>query len=95
MIRKGDSDYELTTTGEQRLTKLGPDIAALRSQRRQFVRSCLDWTERRPHLAGALAAALAERLFELDWLERMPGTCALRVTAEGRQQLLGQFALAR
>jgi hypothetical protein len=53
----------------------------------------LDWTERRPHLAGAIGAGLADRLLEQEWFLRLPGTRALRVTQIGQRELLNQFAL--
>lgn len=83
--------YELTPTGKARLGELGLDVAALERSRRPLARPCLDWTERRPHLAGALGAALAERLLELGWIERRPGTRALRITEVGSRQLREQL----
>lgn len=80
--------------GEQTLTDLGVDVPLLRNQRRVFIRPCLDWTERRPHLAGALGAAIADRFFELDWIRRQPGSRAVRPTADGKAHLLCDFAVA-
>jgi hypothetical protein len=51
--------------------------------RRCFCRPCLDWSERRPHLAGALGAALARRCFELGWIVRMKDTRAVTITGRG------------
>lgn len=85
IIQATNDAYELTDRGQARLEDLGLDIAALRRRRRAFARPCLDWTERRPHLAGALGAGLANRLLELHWLHRVPGTRALRVTDTGRK----------
>jgi DNA-binding transcriptional ArsR family regulator len=93
VIRAGDDGWELTGAGVRRLGALGVDVEPLRSRRRPLTRRCLDWTERRPHLAGTLGAAIAQRLLELDWLSRIPGTRALRVTPEGQRRLLSEFAL--
>jgi DNA-binding transcriptional ArsR family regulator len=93
IMRASDSGFELTARGERRLEALGVDVAGARTGRRAFTRRCLDWTERRPHVAGSLGAALADRLFELGWLRRLPGTRALAVTPEGRRELLSQFAI--
>ncbi len=60
---------------------------------RTFARPCPDWTERRPHLAGALGAGIAECLLELDWRHRVPGTRALRVTGTGHKGLREQLGV--
>jgi len=66
------------------LAELGVDVAALRSTRRPMVRPCLDWTERRPHLAGSAGAALCRQFFRNGWIERTAVDRAVRVTASGR-----------
>jgi hypothetical protein len=80
-------DGALTPEGERRLEGLGLDVRSLRAGRRVFLRPCVDWTERRPHLAGALGAAIATRLFELGWIERADATRAVRVTDAGVEGL--------
>lgn len=77
----------LTPAGRSWFTDLaGPEV--LRPPRsRPLVRSCLDWTERRPHLAGALGAALYQQLLGRSWLLRRPGSRAVRVTPEGELAL--------
>ncbi|HTX31129.1 MAG TPA: helix-turn-helix domain-containing protein [Solirubrobacteraceae bacterium] len=93
ILQPAEGSYELTRAGESRLSELGLDLEAVRGRRRAFARPCLDWTERRPHLAGALGAGLADRLFELGWVERRPHTRALRVTSTGREQLRDQLGV--
>jgi DNA-binding transcriptional ArsR family regulator len=93
VIKAADSAYQLTESGQQRLESLGLDIAALRQCHRAFARPCQDWTERRPHLAGALGAGIAERLLELNWLQPIPGTRALRVTDSGERGLRDELGL--
>lgn len=83
----GDGSYELTAAGEDTLLRLGVDVAAARSHRRPFARACLDWSERRPHLAGALGAALAEALLASGWFLRRPNDRGLLVTAKGTDEL--------
>ena len=68
-------------------------MGALESGRRALLRSCLDWTERREHLGGALGAALASQLLERDWLRRERGSRALLVTTRGRRELARTFGL--
>ena len=68
MIGVPNDGFPLTTAGQARLSALGLDIEMLQRGRRALTRPCLDWTERRPHLAGSVAAALAARMLELDWI---------------------------
>lgn len=87
-----DVAYELTEHGAQALRELGIDAAAA-GGRRPLVRYCVDWSEQRHHLAGALGAALADRLFALDWLRRSPRSRAVHVTPEGADGLRDAFDL--
>jgi len=76
--------FALTPAGVDWLqTVIGVDVAALRAGRRLLVRPCLDWTERRPHLGGAVGAALCRRFLADGWLRPVAGSRAVRVTAEG------------
>src|ERR671936_3170631 len=72
-------DEHVTPAGVEKLARLGVDLDSIPGRRPLF-RSCLDWSERRPHAAGKLGAALAARAFELGWVERLDGTRAVRVT---------------
>jgi DNA-binding transcriptional ArsR family regulator len=83
--------FELGRTA--RLTQLGIDVDSLARRRRTLVRPCLDWSERRRHVAGSLGAALAERLFELGWLKRRPTNRSVEITPLGLGQLRAEFGL--
>lgn len=87
------SDFILTERGSTRLERFGVDIAALRRQRRSFARGCLDWSERRAHLAGALSAGLARHLVDLDWIRRQPGNRAVHLTPAGGRGLADTFGV--
>lgn len=65
------------------------------SRRRPLCRTCLDWSERRPHLSGRLGAGLLERLLILGWLTRVPGSRALTLTRTGEAGLVATFHLPR
>jgi DNA-binding transcriptional ArsR family regulator len=78
---------ELSPAGERSLEGLGVDLAGARRSRRIFARPCLDWTERRYHLAGALGAALAAALLERAWYCRQGAGRGLEVTAAGAEAL--------
>lgn len=86
LVAAGDR-FELTDRGERWFEELGIDVAALRAARRSFARACLDWSERRPHLAGATGAALAARFLELRWIERAHQSRAVKLTPAGRAGL--------
>src|SRR3546814_2927842 len=62
LLRRQDGDFRVGPKGRAFLEDLGIDIAAAQGERRHFARCCLDWSERRPHLGGALGAALADEL---------------------------------
>jgi DNA-binding transcriptional ArsR family regulator len=81
-----DRDHRLTPSGRRLLGDLGIDLRELDATRRVFARICVDWTQRRPHLAGALPAALTHRFLELGWVKRGTGR-SLRVTADYEQRL--------
>ena len=88
----GDEAAEITPAGTRFLTEFGIDLSALSSQR-HFCRLCLDWTERRPHIAGAVGAALTKRCFDLGWTERMKHSHAVIVTTSGEHGFLETFGI--
>ena len=83
--------YEVTGRGRDVLGDFGVDVTEVRRARRRFAGACLDWTQRRPHLNGALGAAVTARLMELSWIERGPSRRAVRVTEPGRDGLAATF----
>jgi DNA-binding transcriptional ArsR family regulator len=90
----GDEAGEVTEAGAAFFHRFGIDLAELRRRRRAYCRPCLDWTERRFHIGGAVGAALAERCFALHWFERQRDTRGLRITAAGRRGLEEVFGIA-
>jgi len=87
------NSYALTDAGTAALAKLGIDIEATQSQRRRFAFACLDWSERRPHLGGALGAALLTLALRKRWVARDLDSRILTVTAAGRRELLTRFGI--
>jgi DNA-binding transcriptional ArsR family regulator len=83
--------FVVTSDGAAALTSFGLDIGALKRSRRRFAGACLDWTERKPHLNGALGAAMTTRLLGLGWIERGSRRRAVRVTAAGCEGLASTF----
>jgi DNA-binding transcriptional ArsR family regulator len=92
-ISPSKNDFKLTDAGEKWLTDFGINSETLRGKRRCFARQCLDWSERQPHVAGALGAALLERLLEIKWLAKTNSPRVLRVTFEGRRGLHHLFKI--
>lgn len=94
-----EGNYVLTGSGgvDPGFAALGLDVAVVRAEaerrRRPLARACLDWSERRYHLAGALGAALTQSLLEREWVDRVRGTRALRVTNGGRRALARHFGV--
>lgn len=88
-----EQTYEVTQKGITFLNQFGMNVGQIQRQPRAFTRQCLDWSERRYHLAGGVGAALAQRLFELEWIQRIPKNRAVLVTEYGREELLKHFGL--
>lgn len=83
----------LTPDGARWLRALGIDAGEVAHRRRSFARDCLDWTERRPHLAGALGAALTDVFFARRWVRRLPGGRAIAVTPAGGEWLSRELGI--
>ena len=88
----------VTPDGAAFLQWLGVDLPAAETQTarrsgRVLCRPCLDWSERRPHVAGAVGAALCTRCFALGWVYRIEGTRALTVTPAGLRGTKASFGV--
>jgi DNA-binding transcriptional ArsR family regulator len=88
-----DTSYDLTRAGIGGLEALGIDVEDLRRLRRRFAYACLDWSERRPHIAGALGSALLKVARKRKWVTQDLDSRAVRVTTVGRRELLSVFGL--
>ena len=92
---RGPKDWSLTGSGELFCRKLGVDLeGARRAGSRHFARQCLDWSERRPHISGALGAAIADVFFKRGWAERLRRGRTVRLTDSGRRALARDFGAA-
>ena len=96
MVADGDvtldgDDAALTASGEARVAALGIDVSALKAQRRPVCRTCLDWSERRSHLAGSLGEALLARFIADGWAKREKDSRAIRFTGEGERKFMALF----
>ncbi|MGH7043988.1 MAG: ArsR/SmtB family transcription factor [Acetobacteraceae bacterium] len=92
-VALGADGGEVTAEGAAALGGFGIDVGAIGHGRRAFCRPCLDWSERRPHLAGAVGAALAARCFELGWILRLRDTRAVQIAPIGESGLAATFGV--
>ncbi|HZR41981.1 MAG TPA: metalloregulator ArsR/SmtB family transcription factor [Ktedonobacteraceae bacterium] len=93
ILDASDDGYTITSDGSQWLCNFGIDRALFKKQGYLIVPHHIDWSERRHHIAGALGAALARRLFDLEWITRTPSSRAVRITESGRQALQEEFSI--
>lgn len=91
IVPRDSRDYHVTRNGAEWLAKFGIEIEALQRTKRHLARRCLDWTERRPHISGALGAALLEYFLREKWVTRCRGTRALQVTEIGTRRFKGML----
>ncbi len=93
ILRYEGREFHLTEKGAAWCEAIGLDWQQAEKRRRAFAAPCLDWSERRDHLAGALGAAIASYCFERDWLRRMKSSRAVAVTTAGRDAFVQYFGL--
>lgn len=86
--------FTVTRKGETWFREFGIDLPRLRRSRRKFAYPCLDWSERRDHLGGALGAALAQRLLALGWIEKTRRSRVIAITKSGRRALAKEFGVS-
>jgi DNA-binding transcriptional ArsR family regulator len=93
ILRTSGESYEVTASGSDWLSEMGINWQDLQSGRRLFATRCLDFTERRHHLSGALGAALLERMIELNWIVKSRVPRAVRLSAKGKMELSERLRL--
>lgn len=89
-----DDDLILTKNGETFFDGLGIDIGLLHRSRRPVCKACLDWSERRSHLAGGLGSAVLKRMYDLEWAKRERSSRAITFTTKGQCEFNRLFALS-
>lgn len=90
---RGEDNYDVTLKGAKGLAALGVDLDAVRALRRHFAPACLDWSERRPHVGGALGAAVLKVALKRKWVVQDLDSRALEVTRLGRREMLSNFGI--
>jgi DNA-binding transcriptional ArsR family regulator len=91
VLQADDHGFALSESGPAWFAAIGIDVERLRDGRRAITRQCQDWSERRPHLAGALGAAIADRFLDQGWIRRERDSRAVALTEEGRAALARLF----
>jgi DNA-binding transcriptional ArsR family regulator len=89
----GRNSYDLTPKGIRALSALGVDIENISSLRRRFAFACLDWSERRSHIGGALGAGLLQLALKRRWVTQDLDIRAVCITSLGKRELLAKFGL--
>jgi DNA-binding transcriptional ArsR family regulator len=92
-VHSASTRFAITGAGTRTLASFGVNILEVRRSRRRFAGQCIDWTQRRGHLNGALAAAITDRLFELGWIARGARRRSVVITAAGMPGLADTFGL--
>lgn len=92
-IRLANGAYTVTRAGQRMFADLDVDVMQARAKRRSFARACKDWTERRPHVAGSLGAAIRDSFIAAGWVECNAHDRSLLVTDAGRRELARRFGI--
>lgn len=93
LLEVDEQVYRLSDSGEALLESLGIEARELTTGRRRFACPCLDWSMRRPHLGGALGAALLQAVIRRKWVTQYLDSRALALTASGRKEISARFGL--
>ena len=93
-LKENEEAFTVTEKGASCFKELGVDVREVKRKRRSFCHRCLDWSERRYHLAGALGSALLDAFIRLGWLERRPLSRAVSITPEGEKEFERVFHIS-
>jgi len=93
VFKSDAAGLQITPHGIEWFAEFGVDVHAVTAQRRMMCRACLDWSERRHHLAGAWGSALLQRMFDLGWAHRVRDTRIVQFTPPGELAFQAAFAL--
>ncbi len=94
IILDRNNSFELSIKGQKWFSGLDINIDKLKQQRRFFLRPCLDWSERRHHIAGSLAASLLDKMLSSDWLRKTKNSRAIIITGKGQKKLYEYFKIS-
>jgi DNA-binding transcriptional ArsR family regulator len=89
-----NNSFEISNKGRKWFSGLDINIDDLKQERRFFLRPCLDWSERRHHIAGSLAASLLDKMLSADWLRKTKNSRAIIITGKGQKKLYEYFKIS-
>lgn len=94
IIIDNNNTFEISKKGEKWFSTLDIPIDDLKLQRRSLIRPCLDWSERRNHIAGSLAASLLDKMLFSDWVRKVKNSREIIITGKGKKKLAEYFNLS-
>jgi hypothetical protein len=92
ILNKNDT-FQISYEGEKWFSDFGINIEEAQKQKRIFLKPCLDWSERRNHLAGSISALLLNKMIDEDWLRKTKNSRAIIITGKGEKELLKYFKI--
>ncbi|ATH93376.1 ArsR family transcriptional regulator [Bacillus glycinifermentans] len=93
-LKENEEAFTVTEKGASCFKELGVDVREVKRKRRSFCHRCLDWSERRYHLAGALGSALLDAFIRMGWIERRPLSRAVSITPKGEKEFERVFHIS-
>lgn len=93
IITKNNNTFEISAEGEKWFSNFGINLEEAQKQKRIFLKPCLDWSERRNHIAGSVGTLLLNKMLEEDWIRRTQNSRAIIVTGKGENELFKYFKI--
>jgi DNA-binding transcriptional ArsR family regulator len=93
IIIEKNNTFEVTSEGEKWFSDFGVNIGDAKKQKRIFLKPCLDWSERRYHIAGSVGTLLLNKMLEQDWIRRTKDSRVIIITAKGEKEMLKSFKI--
>jgi DNA-binding transcriptional ArsR family regulator len=93
ILLDSEAKLEVTSKGVKWFSDFGINIEEIKKQRRLFLKPCLDWSERKNHIAGSLGASLLDKMIADDWLRRTKDSRAIQITGKGEKELFRYFKI--
>ena len=93
IIIEKNNTFEITSEGEKWFSDFGVNIGEAKKQKRIFLKPCLDWSERRYHIAGSVGTLLLNKMLEQDWIRRTANSRVIIITGKGEKEMLKSFKI--